>query len=56
MALVSPFRFSRVVFGVGAGILFLGERVDKMTLLGSAIVVGAGLYSWMREVTLAKAS
>ena len=56
MALVSPFRFSRVVFGVGAGILFLGESVDKMTLLGSAIVVGAGLYSWMREVTLAKAS
>ena len=56
MALVSPFRFSRVVFGVGAGILFLGESVDKMTLLGSTIVVGAGLYSWMREVTLAKAS
>lgn len=55
IAIVSPFRFSRVVFGVGAGIVFLNETVDNMTLLGSVIVVGAGLYSWVREHKLASA-
>ena len=54
IAIVSPFRFSRVVFGVGAGIIFLNETVDTMTLLGSAVVVGAGLYSWVREYKLAR--
>ena len=53
MALVSPFRFSRVVFGGAAGVLFLGETIDGPTLLGSLIVVGAGLYSWLRERKLA---
>ena len=53
MALVSPFRFSRVVFGGAAGVLFLGETIDGPTLLGSLIVVGAGLYSWIRERKLA---
>ena len=53
---ISPFRYVRVVFGVGAGILVFGETVDLPILLGSAIVVGAGLYSWNRERTLARAS
>jgi drug/metabolite transporter (DMT)-like permease len=49
VSVISPFRYVRVVFGVGAGILVFGETVDLPILLGSAIVIGAGLYSWMRE-------
>ncbi|MGB1160965.1 MAG: DMT family transporter [Alphaproteobacteria bacterium] len=49
VSVISPFRYVRVVFGVGAGILVFGETVDLPVILGSTIVIGAGLYSWMRE-------
>ena len=55
VSVISPFRYIRVVFGVGAGILILGEQVDSATYIGCSIVVGAGLYSWMRERKLAVA-
>ena len=50
---IAPFRYVRIVFGVGAGIIVFGETVDLPTIIGSVIVVGAGLYSWMRERRLA---
>ena len=53
VSVISPFRYVRVVFGVGAGILVFGESVDFPIILGSTIVVAAGLYSWMRERKLA---
>lgn len=53
--IVSPFRYVRVVFGMGVGILILGETVDLPSMVGSAIVVAVGLYSWMRERNLALA-
>lgn len=43
LAAVAPFRYSRIFFGVGAGILFFGERPDPVMLLGCAIVLAAGL-------------
>ena len=53
---ISPFRYIRVVFGIGAGILILGEKVDAPTYIGCVIVVAAGLYSWFRERRVAKSS
>ena len=53
VSVISPFRYIRIVFGVGAGILILDESVDLPTIIGSAIVIGAGLYSWVRERKLA---
>lgn len=53
---IAPFRYVRIVFGVGAGILVFGESLDLPTIVGSVIVVGAGLYSWMRERRLVLAS
>ena len=41
---VTPFRYSRLIFGIGLGILVFGERPDAATLAGSAIVVLSGLY------------
>lgn len=41
---VAPFRYSRILFGVGFGVLVFGESLDTLTLLGAAIVVGSGLY------------
>lgn len=41
---VTPFRYSRLLFGVCIGVLIFGERPDAATLFGSAIVVASGLY------------
>ena len=46
---VIPFRYSRLIFALVLGIAFLGERPDAATLAGAAIVVGSGLYAWLRE-------
>jgi drug/metabolite transporter (DMT)-like permease len=40
---VAPFRFTRIFFGVGAGVLFFDERLDAIMLTGCAIVLAAGL-------------
>lgn len=45
---VTPFRYTRLVFAMILGILVFGERPDALTLLGSALVVGAGLYALAR--------
>ena len=47
VSLISPFRFIRVVFGVGVAVL-IRESVERV-IIGAAMVVGAGLYSPLRE-------
>lgn len=54
-AIVSPFRYARLVFTMGLGVLILGERPDNLTLLGAAIILSAGLYALYRERKLALA-
>lgn len=56
VSMVSPFRYSRLVFAMIIGIVAFGERPDALTLLGAAIVVGSGLYSLLRERRLRRAS
>jgi drug/metabolite transporter (DMT)-like permease len=46
---VAPYRYSRLIFSTGLAMLFLGERPDLMTWLGSAIVIASGLYTFWRE-------
>ncbi|MDU8913184.1 DMT family transporter [Aestuariicoccus sp. MJ-SS9] len=53
-AIVSPFRYSRLVFTMGLGVLVFGERPDATTLTGAAIVIAAGLYTFLRERRLAR--
>lgn len=40
---VAPFRYTRIFFGVGAGVLLFDERLDAVMLIGCAIVLAAGL-------------
>lgn len=42
---VTPFRYTRLVFAMILGVLVFDERPDALTLLGSALVVGAGIYA-----------
>jgi drug/metabolite transporter (DMT)-like permease len=52
-AIVSPFRYTRLIFTMSLGILIFGERPDGLTLLGAAIILSAGLYALYRERKLA---
>ncbi|MEO0799917.1 MAG: DMT family transporter [Pseudomonadota bacterium] len=45
----APFRYSVVLWAILFGYLLLGEVPKFWTLFGSAIVVAAGLYTFMRE-------
>ena len=40
---VTPFRYTRLVFAMIAGIVMFREQPDTWTLIGSVIVVGAGI-------------
>lgn len=52
VAVVTPFRYSRIVFALGFGVFMFGEEVDRWTFIGIAIVIGSGLYTLMRETRL----
>ncbi|WP_417524736.1 DMT family transporter [Marinovum sp.] len=54
-AIVSPFRYSRLVFTMGLGVIVLGDRPDTLTLVGAAIILASGLYTFYRERQLALA-
>ncbi|QYZ69066.1 DMT family transporter [Neotabrizicola shimadae] len=41
---VTPFRYTRLVFAMILGALAFGERPDAAMLVGSALVVGSGLF------------
>jgi drug/metabolite transporter (DMT)-like permease len=48
VSVVTPFRYSRLLFGMGLGVVVFGESLSPTTLLGSAIVLAAGLYTLAR--------
>ena len=52
MSVVSPFRYSRLLFAVAVGVIVLGEEINAMMLFGCALTIGAGLYIWRRELIL----
>jgi S-adenosylmethionine uptake transporter len=52
VAVVSPFRYSVIIWAVLAGILIWGEWPDAPALIGTGVVVAAGLYTFMRERTV----
>jgi len=41
---VTPFRYSRLLFGVGLGVVFFGEDLTPPMILGSALIVSSGLF------------
>jgi drug/metabolite transporter (DMT)-like permease len=46
---IIPFRYALIPYGVMSGIFIFGEWPDGTTLIGIAIVLGAGLYALHRE-------
>ncbi|TRD22165.1 DMT family transporter [Palleronia caenipelagi] len=45
---IQPFAYFQLVFSVAIGVLLLGEPLHPLTALGTAIVVSAGLFTFLR--------
>ena len=41
---VTPFRYTRLLFGIGIGVLWFNETLTPAMILGSALIVCAGLF------------
>ncbi len=48
VSVVTPFRYTRLVFALILAALVFGERPDALTLIGSAVVVSTGIYTLIR--------
>ena len=48
-ALVSPFKYSTVLWATIYGILLFGDVPERSTLIGAAVVIASGLYILHRE-------
>jgi len=49
ISIVSPFRYSRLLFGTALGVWVFGETLDGPTIVGASLIVAAGLYILLRE-------
>jgi drug/metabolite transporter (DMT)-like permease len=56
VAVVAPFRYTRLVFALILAMLFLGERPGPAMLIGAALIIGSGLYTFARERMRARAN
>ena len=52
ISVISPFRYTRLVFALILAMLILDERPDILTFLGAAIIVASGYYTIWREKVL----
>jgi len=51
---VTPFRYTRLLFGVGLGVLLFGERLSVQMLIGSGLVIVSGLcILWKKKPAVA---
>jgi len=50
---VQPFRFTAIVWAILLGALVFGEYPDALSILGTAIVISMGVYTFYRERRLA---
>jgi len=49
---IQPFTYLQMVFAIPVGAFVFGEAVDRWTVVGMGIVIGAGLYAIWREYRL----
>lgn len=46
---VAPFRYTRIIFALAIAFAVFGEVPDLWTWVGAALIVGSGLYAFLRE-------
>ncbi|OSP55987.1 DMT family transporter [Pseudoruegeria sp. SK021] len=53
-SILSPVVYVQLVYATLAGLLIFGTPPTMWTVVGALIIVGSGIYIWMRERTLAR--
>ena len=56
VAVITPFRYTRLIFAVIVGWAVFAERPDRYTLIGGAVIVASGLYTLWRQRRVARKS
>lgn len=46
---IIPYRYTRIIFALILGVIVFDERPDQWVLIGSALIIGSGLYTFLRE-------
>lgn len=54
VAVVTPFRYTRLIFALMTGYFVFDERPDTLMLVGAGIVVASGVYTLWREAQTAR--
>lgn len=52
--ILAPFQYVEIISATGLGIVLFGEFPDAITWLGTALIIGSGLYVYTRERKLAR--
>jgi len=55
-SVIAPYAYVNIVFATIIGYLVYGDFPDHWTLVGTAVVVGSGIYVFYREAQLARAA
>lgn len=55
-SVVAPFRYTRLLFSLTVGMIIFDERLDVVSFIGAMIIIGTGLYTFLRERRLAALS
>ena len=55
VSFVAPFRYTGMIWAILFGFLLFGNLPDQMTILGTCIVIGMGVYAFHRERVRQKA-
>ena len=54
ISFVSPFRYTSMLGAIGLGFLLFGDWPDQPTLVGTLIIVSAGIYTFHREQRISR--
>jgi drug/metabolite transporter (DMT)-like permease len=49
VSVITPFRYTRLIFALILGALVFGERPDGAMILGSVLIVASGLYTLLEQ-------
>jgi drug/metabolite transporter (DMT)-like permease len=55
IAVVAPFRYTTALWATIAGFIVWGDIPDYLGVIGTLFIIGSGLYTFYRELELAKA-
>jgi drug/metabolite transporter (DMT)-like permease len=55
-SVIAPYAYVNIVFATIIGYLVYGDFPDHWTLVGTAVVVGSGIYVFYREASVARAA